>query len=96
MRTRRVDKNQVEIVKVLRQMGASVLHTHELGRGAPDISVGYRKRNYFVEIKDGAQPPSRQVLTPDEQQWHDDWRGHVTIIRSVAEAVQFMHMLASD
>ena len=59
----RVDSNQKDIVSQLRKIGCSVLHTHQLGKGAPDIIVGYDLRNYLVEIKDGNRPLSQQQLT---------------------------------
>ena len=49
----RVDANQKEIVQQLRKRGISVLHTHQLGKGAPDIVIGYMNQNYLIEIKDG-------------------------------------------
>ena len=52
----RVDANQKKIVSQLREIGCSVLHTHQLGKGAPDIIVGYNNLNYLVEIKDGDKP----------------------------------------
>ena len=84
----RVDANQKEIVQALVQVGASVLHMHQLGKGAPDIAVGWRGLTYFFEIKDGAKPPSQRRLTDDEQHWHLFWRGHVEIVESVDEALR--------
>lgn len=83
----RVDANQAEIVAALRGVGASVLHTHQLGSGAPDIVVGYAGTNYLVELKDGRRPPSERQLTPDERDWHDAWRGNVAVVKSVEEAL---------
>lgn len=37
---KRTDRNQAEIVKALRDAGASVGHTHTVGKGFPDIVVG--------------------------------------------------------
>lgn len=37
---KRVDRNQPEIVKAVRKAGASVGHTHEIGKGFPDIVIG--------------------------------------------------------
>lgn len=90
-RNNKVDTNHSAIVAVMRQMGASVLDTHDLGKGAPDIIVGARGKNYLVEIKNGDLPPSKQTLTEDEQIFHDSWRGQIVIIRSMAEAVHFIN-----
>ena len=37
---KRVDRNQPEIVEALREVGASVGHTHAIGQGFPDVVVG--------------------------------------------------------
>ena len=66
-RAAKADANQGEIVQALRQMGASVQHTHQLGQGAPDAICGYKGVNLLIEIKDGGKPPSKRKLTPDEQ-----------------------------
>lgn len=47
-RRARVDDNQAEIVKVLRQLGATVRPTHTVGDGFPDLVVGWRGKNYLV------------------------------------------------
>lgn len=87
-RASRVDDNQREIVTALRQMGCSVSHLHAVGSGCPDILVGYQRRNYLLEIKDGSKPPSAQKLTPDQVTWHALWRGEVVVVLSVAEAIE--------
>jgi hypothetical protein len=87
-RAARVDANQPEIIQALQQVGATVLLTHMLGQGAPDLAVGYRGVNYWLEVKDGAKPPSKRKLTPDEAVWHEVWRGDVRVVNSVDEALQ--------
>lgn len=89
---RRVDDNQAAIVSALRQMGATVQSIAAVGAGAPDLLVGYRGTNWLLEVKDGAKVPSKQKLTPAEREWHDQWRGHVTIVRSVADALAVLRV----
>ncbi len=84
---KRVDKNQKEIVKGLRKVGATVQHLHELGKGAPDILVGFRSRNLLMELKDGNKPPSKRRLTKDEQEWHKNWAGTVHVVNDLAQAL---------
>ena len=86
----RTDTNQTEIVKALRAVGASVAVTSSLGKGFPDLVVGWQGRNYLLEVKDGTLPPSRTRLTPDEQKWHDSWRGHVVTIYSADDALEVL------
>ena len=40
MRAKRVDQNQKDVVKALRDSGAYVFHLHEVGQGCPDLLVG--------------------------------------------------------
>ncbi|KKN74822.1 hypothetical protein LCGC14_0387150 [marine sediment metagenome] len=84
----RVDDNQADIVQALEAAGATVLHLHQLGKGAPDILVGFRKVNHLMEIKDGDKSPSRRVLTADELTWHSNWRGDVLIVTSADDALR--------
>jgi len=78
----RVDANQKKIVSQLREIGCSVLHTHQLGKGAPDIIVGYKGKNYLIEIKDGDKPTTQQKLTPDEVKFQTEWQGQYDVANS--------------
>lgn len=86
----RIDANQPEFTKALRALGYSVEPTHTLGRGRPDLIVGAGGRNWWFELKDPAQPPSARVLTPDEHEFHQTWRGHAAVIESVEQAIAMM------
>ena len=89
-RAARTDANQQEVVAALRQAGASVTPTHMVGGGFPDCVVGYRGVTYTLEIKDGNKPPSARKLTPDEERWHEEWRGQVAIVNSPQEALEVL------
>lgn len=88
-RRARVDDNQGEIVATLRQLGATVYLTHTVGGGFPDLVVGWRGKNYLVEVKDGDKAPSARELTPAEQDFHATWKGSVLIFESKNDAIQF-------
>jgi hypothetical protein len=45
----------------------------------------------LVEIKDGNKIPSKRKLTPDEQKWHDEWRGQKVIVESVEDVVALVN-----
>ena len=79
-RVRKVDKNQPEIVRGLRELGYSVRHTHIIGEGFPDIVIGRNGMNLLVEIKQAGE-----WLTPDEREFFDTWRGCAIIGTSVEE-----------
>ena len=81
----KVDINQPEIVKKLRENGYSVQHSHEL-RGFIDIIVGHNGRNYLFEIK---QSPKHK-LTEKETAFFSSWTGQVNIICSADDAINII------
>lgn len=87
-RAARVDGNQSSIVAALRSVGASVEPLHMVGRGVPDLVVGFRGENYLLEVKDSAQAPSKRRLTEDEVRWHEKWRGRAAIVEDVDSALR--------
>lgn len=87
---RRVDANQPEIVKALRSMGASVQPIHVVGKGCPDLLVGWRNTNWLFEVKDGSLPPSRRELTDDEVKFAQGWRGQVATVETVEDCFRVM------
>ncbi len=92
---RRVDANQPEIVKTLRQLGGTVQILSDVGKGCPDIILGIFNHNWLIEIKDGQKPPSGQRLTEHEQRFFDSWKGQVCVIKSVDEAINFVNNLSA-
>ena len=70
MIAKRVDANQKEIVNKLRAIGASIQDLSMVGKGCPDILVGFRCKNYLFEIKDGNKYASQRKLTDSEKEWH--------------------------
>ena len=86
-RAAKVDANQREVVAALRGAGASVQLLHAVGEGCPDLLVGHLGVNYLLEVKDGQKPPSAQKLTPQQEIWHRDWRGHRVVVNSPEAAL---------
>lgn len=87
-RDAKTDANQAEVVKALRSIGASVQPLHQIGKGCPDLLVGYWGKNMLMEVKDGAKPPSERKLTPDQVVWHAGWRGSVVVVYGPEDAVE--------
>lgn len=88
------DRNQPEIVATLRKMGCTVAHTHMVSKGFPDVAIGYAGQTFLAEIKDGDLPPSQRKLTPDEEVFHDTWKGHVTILESINDVIKFFQRIS--
>lgn len=84
------DRNQPEIEKYLRAIGASVQDLSMVGGGCVDLLVGFRGKNYVFEIKDGELPASKRTLTADEARWHSLWRGQAYVVISSAQAINIL------
>lgn len=90
----KVDANHTAIVAELRARGASVQSLAAVGYGCPDILCGIAGRTYLCEIKDGSKPPSKRKLTPDQEAWHQAWRGGpVLLLTSVEDAARAVRNL---
>lgn len=81
-RASRIDQNHAEIVKALRAVGCSVLSLAAIGRGAPDLLLGYKGKNVLVEVK---RPKGK--LNDQQQAFRAAWRGDLCVVRSVDEAL---------
>jgi hypothetical protein len=74
------DANEQMIVAALQRVGASVEPISI--RNVPDLLVGFRGRNYLLEIKtaSGAE-------TPGQKLWAQLWMGQRAVVRTVDEAL---------
>ena len=75
MRAAKIDANQEQVVDALRAAGATVQTLATVGKGVPDLLVGYQGKTLLLEVKDGRKPPSARRLTEDQLKWHGAWRG---------------------
>jgi Holliday junction resolvase len=85
-RAAKVDANQEQVVSALRAAGASVQSLAAIGKGCPDLLVGYQGYTMLMEVKDGAKPPSARRLTDDQVTWHGAWRGSAVAVVDGPEA----------
>jgi Holliday junction resolvase len=93
-RAAKIDANQTAIVSALRAAGATVQSLAAVGKGCPDLLVGHQGSTYLMECKDGRKSPSRRELTPDQIEWHVEWRGGPCIVvSSPDEALAFVGAL---
>lgn len=89
-RIAKIDKNQLAIVRILREVGATVQTLATVGGGCPDLLVGFKGANYLMEIKDGEKIPSARKLTPDQVDWHGSWRGAVHVVTEPVQALKII------
>ena len=93
-RAARVDANQAELVAALRKLGCSVEPLHAVGKGVPDLLVGYRGDKYLIEVKDGEKPPSKRKLRPTQEDWHANWRGSVHVFKSIDDVLDWVYSMS--
>lgn len=87
---KRVDENQKQLVHTFIALGATVLNLSTVGRGCPDLLIGYRGKSVLVEIKRDA----KASYTEPQIKFMQEWRGGaVSRIDSVDAAIRLIKML---
>jgi len=89
-RAKRTDANQSDIIKALKKVGASVVDLSEVGHGCPDLAIGFRKKNYFFEVK-----TEKGKLNNLQGLWHKYWNGQVAVVNSPENAVDTLLLLSA-
>ncbi len=85
MRFAKVDANHGEIVKALREAGASVQSLASIGKGCPDLVAATPLKTWLIEVKG-----PRGKLTPDQIDFVSNWKGVVHIVRTVDDVLQLV------
>jgi hypothetical protein len=83
VRAARIDSTHTEIVAALRDAGALVISLATVGLGCPDLCVGFRKRNYLLEVKG-----PKGKLNPYQEALHKMWPGQMNVVRTPEEALR--------
>lgn len=90
MKYAKIDANHHVVVNALRSVGATVQSLAAVGKGVPDLLVGWQGQNYLMEIKDGSKSPSERKLTDDQVKWHGDWKGRVYVVNNEDDALAIL------
>lgn len=86
----RRDDNEAEIVKALRQVGASVYHLR--GKGIPDLLVGWCGRTHLLEVK----RPKVGRLTAAQKKFRAGWKGVMpALVKNCDEALVAIGAIAA-
>jgi hypothetical protein len=86
---KKVDKNQADVVKALRDYGASVFLLHTVGGGIPDLMVCYAEQTILMEVKDGED----KKLTPQQITLFANWSGGpLHRVNCVQEAIEVLKL----
>lgn len=57
-----------------------------VGKGCPDLLVGWQSRNILIEVKvPKLKGQQAGALTPDQTTWHGVWMGRVHIVHNCFE-----------
>ena len=84
---KKVDRNQNDVVKALRDYGADVHLLHMVGAGIPDLLVAYEGHTILMEVKDG---PDKK-FTPDQIKFIAGWKGgHLYRVNSSEDAIEVL------
>jgi hypothetical protein len=86
-RAAKIDRNQPEIVAALRKAGATVQILSAVGKGCPDLLVGFRGVNTLIEVKDWQASANDRDLNDNQVDWHGGWRGQVAKVETVDAAL---------
>ncbi len=89
-RAAKVDRNHAEIVAAFRMFGCTVQSLAAVGAGVPDLLVGWRMKNFLVEVKDGTKTKSQRKLTPAQIAFHSTWLGQIFIVECAEDVRKIM------
>ena len=94
MRAAKIDANHEQVVSALRAAGASVQSLAGVGKGVPDLLVGFQGKTLLMEVKDGRKTPSERRLTEDQIKWHGAWRGGpLAVVDGVDAALRMLGVM---
>ena len=94
MRAAKIDANHEQVVSALRAAGASVQSLAGVGKGVPDLLVGFQGKTMLMEVKDGRKTPSERRLTEDQVRWHGAWRGGpLAVVDGVDAALRMLGVM---
>ena len=84
------DLSEPEIIAALRKIGATVEQLD--GTNIPDLLVGFRGRNWLMEVKNpegpkGGASQHGQKLSDGQADWHQAWPGQVAVVRTPEDAL---------
>jgi hypothetical protein len=91
------DKTQAAIVEALRKIGATVEIISKVGKGTPDLLVGFRRRTFLMECKNAERlkkhgskyERAHGGLRETQVKWMDEWQGAPPLVAdSPAGAVE--------
>jgi hypothetical protein len=93
----KVDENQILIITALRTIGATVQNLSGVGKGCPDLLVGFRGKNFLLEVKRPKAKGQRAGATTEAQKaFISRWRGQYAIVSTIDEAFSALVAICRD
>lgn len=74
------DQGQQEAIALVRDLPASVEITTGLGRGKPDLIVGFQGLTTWVEFKREEKTAAQKRLRASQTDWLKTWRGSPVLV----------------
>ena len=85
------DANHKEIVDALTKAGAYVLDMSHVGRGFPDLIVGFQSKTILMEIKNPKTAYGRKGLNDNQLKWKESWiGGPYCVVDSIDSALRMI------
>ena len=91
-RAARVDENQTEIVKALREAGAYVYYIKE----PCDLLVGYEGETLLMEVKNPDSAYGKKGFNENQLDFAENWKGGpFCLVDSVESAMRMLKLMLS-
>jgi hypothetical protein len=69
------DANHHVVVEALQKVGASVIDMSHVGKGFPDLIVGFQSKTILMEIKNPKTSYGKKGLNKNQLKWKEHWIG---------------------
>jgi len=90
---RRIDTNHTQVVKKLRELGATVFDASRMGQGFPDLVIGINGKTVLVEIKSGEE----KKFTEAQLKFMENWKGSTVVrINDLESAERLIKLLETS
>jgi hypothetical protein len=93
---RKKDANHNEIVDALTNAGAYVIDMSHVGKGFPDLIVGFQNTTILMEIKNPKTSYGKRGLNKNQLEWKEKWLGGAYCVVDSIEAALRMIGVCND
>ena len=88
------DANHYEVVDAMQKAGAYVIDMSHVGRGFPDLIVGFRSKTILMEIKNPKTSYGKRGLNKNQIKWKEQWTGDTyCVVDSIEAALRMIGVI---